>query len=372
MPKVIYTDSQGSERTVNLGAEPVMIGRATECQIQTSDAMVSRRHARITWDGTYWIEDLGSANGVFVGADKVQRAPFRPGDTVTCGSLVMRMMPEARVPASAAVPAAPPPPAAMAPPPAAYPAPPAAYPPPPGSFPGPPAAFAPPPSAVPMAPPPSAAPSAANATAGMAAVPSAAAGSLQALLENERQRRKLAEEEAQHATEALAAAQAKAAEWQGAGQELERWKRKAEQLQADVRRLRGGKSTEEVLAVQEADDLRVTKLSAECAQLRQQVSSLQAQLRSAGGGLPPMAAPILAAATAPGSIPVAVADRITSFGDALAELRSNLRAASDEAALLTAPADSAQMVKDSVKQLSDQIESARAQFRELSQMCGLS
>jgi chromosome segregation ATPase len=94
MPKLIYHDSDGVDKSFNLSADPVMIGRATECQIQTQDAMVSRRHARITWDGNYWVEDLGSSNGVYVGHEKVTRAPFRPGDIVTCGSLVLRMMPD--------------------------------------------------------------------------------------------------------------------------------------------------------------------------------------------------------------------------------------------------------------------------------------
>ena len=96
MPKLVFHDSDGIDKTIPLGTEAVLIGRASECQIQTHDAMVSRKHARITWDGSYWIEDLGSSNGVFLGADKVQRAPFRPGDVVTCGSLVVRMMPDTR------------------------------------------------------------------------------------------------------------------------------------------------------------------------------------------------------------------------------------------------------------------------------------
>src|SRR5437868_13938708 len=94
MPKLIYHDSDGIDKTVPLGSDPVLVGRATECQVNTQDAMVSRRHARIYWDGNYWIEDLGSSNGVYVGNDKVQKAPFRPGDTVTCGSLVLRLMPD--------------------------------------------------------------------------------------------------------------------------------------------------------------------------------------------------------------------------------------------------------------------------------------
>ncbi|MEO6950585.1 MAG: FHA domain-containing protein [Polyangia bacterium] len=96
MPKLVFHDSDGVDKTLQLGTEPVFIGRASECQVQTHDAMVSRKHARITYDGGYFVEDLGSSNGVFLGAEKVQRAQFRPGDVVTCGSLVLRMLPEAR------------------------------------------------------------------------------------------------------------------------------------------------------------------------------------------------------------------------------------------------------------------------------------
>ena len=97
MPKLVFHDSDGVDKTFQLGSEPVTIGRASDCEVQTHDAMVSRKHARITWDGgSYYVEDLGSSNGVFLGQEKVQRAPFRPGDVVTCGSLVIRMVPEAR------------------------------------------------------------------------------------------------------------------------------------------------------------------------------------------------------------------------------------------------------------------------------------
>src|SRR5262245_40875856 len=103
MPKLIYHDSDGVDKSFNLGSEAILIGRANECAIQTQDAMVSRRHARIVWDGGYWIEDLGSSNGVYVGHEKVQRAPFRPGDVVTCGSLVMRMLPDTARPATSSM-----------------------------------------------------------------------------------------------------------------------------------------------------------------------------------------------------------------------------------------------------------------------------
>lgn len=47
----------------------VTIGRLPECAICIAeDPDASRRHARIFWrDGEWWLEDMGSANGTFVG-----------------------------------------------------------------------------------------------------------------------------------------------------------------------------------------------------------------------------------------------------------------------------------------------------------------
>ena len=95
MPRLTYYDFDKVEKQLDLGAEPVLIGRATECQIRTEDAVVSRRHARIVLDGgDYWIEDLGSMSGVFVGAEKVQRAKMVPGEPAVMGSLVVYVVPE--------------------------------------------------------------------------------------------------------------------------------------------------------------------------------------------------------------------------------------------------------------------------------------
>jgi predicted component of type VI protein secretion system len=91
MPKIIYRDSSGVEHTQELGDEVVLIGRAPECRIQSQDGLVSRRHARIGVEGgIYYIEDMGSSNGVYVNAARVQRSPIRPGDEIVCGSLSMR------------------------------------------------------------------------------------------------------------------------------------------------------------------------------------------------------------------------------------------------------------------------------------------
>ena len=50
-----------------------------------ADSAVSRRHAQLTSDGTrWWIEDLGSSNGTFVGVvgDPLPTEPLPPGQRV--------------------------------------------------------------------------------------------------------------------------------------------------------------------------------------------------------------------------------------------------------------------------------------------------
>jgi hypothetical protein len=65
----------------------VVIGRSRDCDIQLSDANVSRRHAEVRQEGaSYWIVDLGSTNGMEVNGKRVKRAKLRDGDTITLGS----------------------------------------------------------------------------------------------------------------------------------------------------------------------------------------------------------------------------------------------------------------------------------------------
>ena len=47
MVTVAYVDSDGIERSYTVGLEPVLIGRAPECQIRSNDPLVSRNHARL-------------------------------------------------------------------------------------------------------------------------------------------------------------------------------------------------------------------------------------------------------------------------------------------------------------------------------------
>ncbi len=60
----------GVERPLTTG-QSYVIGRSVECQIVLADHMVSRRHARLIVREALLIEDLGSANGVFVDGRRI-------------------------------------------------------------------------------------------------------------------------------------------------------------------------------------------------------------------------------------------------------------------------------------------------------------
>lgn len=95
MATLIYTDADGVERSFMVGAEPVVVGRVPECHIRSNDPRVSRNHARFIADhaGNLYIEDLGSSNGVYVGAQRVQSSMVPFGELVVVGSLLFRLAP---------------------------------------------------------------------------------------------------------------------------------------------------------------------------------------------------------------------------------------------------------------------------------------
>jgi hypothetical protein len=65
----------------------VVLGRSKECDVQVSDANVSRRHAELRQEGSsWWIVDLDSTNGTEVNGKRVPRAKLADGDSITLGS----------------------------------------------------------------------------------------------------------------------------------------------------------------------------------------------------------------------------------------------------------------------------------------------
>src|SRR5262245_9004131 len=94
MATLVYSDIDGVDRSFALGAEPVTVGRSAECAIRSDDPRVARMHARFYVEqGALWVEDLGSSNGIFVGPNRVQRAPVPTGEIILVGSLLIRLLP---------------------------------------------------------------------------------------------------------------------------------------------------------------------------------------------------------------------------------------------------------------------------------------
>ncbi len=72
------------------------IGRETSNDLTlTLDPMVSGRHTRIAREGHhYWLEDLESRNGVYLGDSRVsERVLIGPGTTFTVGRTLLEFMP---------------------------------------------------------------------------------------------------------------------------------------------------------------------------------------------------------------------------------------------------------------------------------------
>lgn len=69
-----------------------LIGRAPQCHIQLLSRAVSRRHARIEFDGdTAIVSDLGTKNGIKLNGQRVEgAAAIRHGDKLVVGDITMR------------------------------------------------------------------------------------------------------------------------------------------------------------------------------------------------------------------------------------------------------------------------------------------
>jgi hypothetical protein len=79
---------QGLQRTIYPLAATTTIGRAPENTITVVHPTVSRRHARLSLEGSTWaIEDLGSVNGIVFEGRRVDNLKLSPGDAFHIGEV---------------------------------------------------------------------------------------------------------------------------------------------------------------------------------------------------------------------------------------------------------------------------------------------
>jgi pSer/pThr/pTyr-binding forkhead associated (FHA) protein len=63
-----------------------IVGRSGSSDVVLEDPAVSRAHVELSYeDDAYWLNDLGSANGVSLNGHRVQRELLRTGDCIRLG-----------------------------------------------------------------------------------------------------------------------------------------------------------------------------------------------------------------------------------------------------------------------------------------------
>jgi pSer/pThr/pTyr-binding forkhead associated (FHA) protein len=80
-------------QSVPLGDQPILLGRGTDAAIRLDDDYVSTRHARFATNGEEWfVEDLGSTNGTYVGSQRVSTPiPVGMGVQVRLGKTIVEL-----------------------------------------------------------------------------------------------------------------------------------------------------------------------------------------------------------------------------------------------------------------------------------------
>ena len=78
---------------ISLEHAPLLIGRGNDAAIRLDDDYVSTRHARIASSGEQWfVEDLGSTNGTYVGTSRISQATaIQLGTQIRIGKTILEL-----------------------------------------------------------------------------------------------------------------------------------------------------------------------------------------------------------------------------------------------------------------------------------------
>ena len=91
--KVVIVDGPTAGQAVPLEQAPILIGRGADAAIRLDDDYVSTRHARIgSSNGTFYVEDLGSTNGTYIGSQRLTQATaIQLGSQVRVGKTTLEL-----------------------------------------------------------------------------------------------------------------------------------------------------------------------------------------------------------------------------------------------------------------------------------------
>ena len=91
--QVAVTSGANEGVTVPLEQAPILIGRGTDAAIRLDDDYASTRHARIAASGDQWyVEDLGSTNGTYLGSVRItQPTTMSLGTQIRIGKTILEL-----------------------------------------------------------------------------------------------------------------------------------------------------------------------------------------------------------------------------------------------------------------------------------------
>ena len=88
--QIRYKGSGGSDLIVELGTDPVVIGRSNEADIVIDDKKASRQHCEVRlWGNDYAIKDMHSRNGTLVNGNTIDVVGLHDGDQIVIGSTTL-------------------------------------------------------------------------------------------------------------------------------------------------------------------------------------------------------------------------------------------------------------------------------------------
>ena len=90
---LVVTQGALANTRITLGTQPVLLGRADDSTLVLTDDYASERHARLSRRGDDWyVEDLGSTNGTYIGTVRItQPTTITLGTQVRIGKTILEL-----------------------------------------------------------------------------------------------------------------------------------------------------------------------------------------------------------------------------------------------------------------------------------------
>jgi len=86
----MYKQSDGTEKLLEAGENPLVIGRLKDSDIPVRDPFLSRIHCGIIYHNQqFHLKDLGSANGTYRNGSRVFECTLAPGDRIQVGNTTL-------------------------------------------------------------------------------------------------------------------------------------------------------------------------------------------------------------------------------------------------------------------------------------------